>query len=72
VRARYTLRTPADLLAARTGLPQIPDLRPRYNVSPTQPVPVFGTKAGGHDRASPCSAGGPSPTGRRATRGPGR
>src|SRR3954449_8567926 len=48
--ARYTLRTPADLLAARFGLPQVPDLLPRYNVSPTQPVPVIGTKAGGQGR----------------------
>jgi hypothetical protein len=27
--ARYTLRAPADLLAARFGLPEVPDLRPR-------------------------------------------
>jgi putative SOS response-associated peptidase YedK len=48
--ARYTLRTPADLLAARFGLPRVPDLLPRYNVSPTQSVPVIGTKAGGQGR----------------------
>ena len=48
--ARYTIRTPADQLAARFGLPQVPDLRPRYNVSPTQSVPVIGTKAGGLGR----------------------
>jgi putative SOS response-associated peptidase YedK len=45
--ARYTLRTPPDLLAARFGLPQVPDLRPRYNVSPTQLVPVVGAKPDG-------------------------
>jgi putative SOS response-associated peptidase YedK len=45
--ARYTIRTPADLLAARFGLPQIPDLRPRYNVSPTELVPVIGAKPDG-------------------------
>jgi putative SOS response-associated peptidase YedK len=49
--ARYTVRTPADLLAARFGLPQVPDLRPRYNVAPTQTVPVIGTKANSHARA---------------------
>lgn len=48
--ARYTLHTPADLLAERFGLNQVPDLRPRYNVSPTQAVPVIGTKVGGHGR----------------------
>ena len=45
--ARYTLRTPADLLAARFGLPAVPDLRPRFNVSPTQLVPVVGAKPDG-------------------------
>jgi len=48
--ARYTIRTPADLLAARFGLDQVPDLRPRYNVAPSQPVPVVGVKAGGQGR----------------------
>jgi putative SOS response-associated peptidase YedK len=45
--ARYTIRTPADLLAARFGLPSVPDLRPRFNVSPTQAVPVIGAKPDG-------------------------
>jgi putative SOS response-associated peptidase YedK len=45
--ARFTLRTPPDLLAARFGLPQVPDLRPRYNVSPTQLVAVIGAKPDG-------------------------
>jgi putative SOS response-associated peptidase YedK len=48
--ARYTIRTPADLLAARFGLPQVPDLRPRFNISPAQAIPVIGTRAGGHGR----------------------
>ena len=34
----------------RFGLIQVPDLRARYNVSPTQPIPVIGTKAGGQGR----------------------
>jgi putative SOS response-associated peptidase YedK len=45
--ARYTIRTPADLLAARFGLPQMPDLRPRFNVAPSQLVPVIGAKPDG-------------------------
>ena len=48
--ARFTIRTPADLLAERFGLLQVPDLRQRYNVSPTQTIPVIGTKAGGQGR----------------------
>jgi putative SOS response-associated peptidase YedK len=48
--ARYTIRTPADLLAARFGLPQIPDLRPRFSVAPSQSIPVIGSKAGGQGR----------------------
>ena len=44
--ARFTIHTPADLLAERFGLGQVPDLCPRYNVSPAQPIPVIGTKAG--------------------------
>jgi putative SOS response-associated peptidase YedK len=70
--ARYTLRTPADLLAARFGLPQVPDLRPHYNVSPTQSVPVIGTKAGGLGRGLALFRWGFIPTGRRTTPGPGR
>jgi putative SOS response-associated peptidase YedK len=48
--ARYTLRSPADLLAVRFGLPQPPDLRPRFNIAPSQLIPVIGTKAGGQGR----------------------
>ena len=48
--ARFTIHTPADLLAERFGLLQVPDLRPRYNVSPTQAIPVIGAKAGGQGR----------------------
>jgi putative SOS response-associated peptidase YedK len=48
--ARFTLRSPADLLAVRFGLLQPPDLNPRFNIAPSQLVPVIGTKAGGHGR----------------------
>jgi putative SOS response-associated peptidase YedK len=45
--ARYTLRSPADLLAARFGLPQAVDLKARFNIAPSQLIPVIGAKAGG-------------------------
>ena len=35
---RFTLRTPARDLAEIFRLADIPDLRPRYNIAPTQPV----------------------------------
>jgi putative SOS response-associated peptidase YedK len=44
------IRSPADLLAERFGLLQPPDLSPRFNIAPSQLVPVIGTKAGGHAR----------------------
>lgn len=43
--ARYTLFTPAGALAERFRLAQVPDLVARYNVSPSQLVPVVGAKA---------------------------
>ena len=48
--ARFTLRSPADLLAERFGLLQPPDLKSRYNIAPSQLIPVIGTKAGGQGR----------------------
>jgi putative SOS response-associated peptidase YedK len=49
-RSRYTLRSPADLLAERFGLVQPPDFRPRHNIVPPQLIPVIGARAGGHGR----------------------
>src|SRR5437763_5490314 len=37
---RFPLRTPARALAEHFGLPEQPTLFPRYNVAPSQPVPV--------------------------------
>ena len=37
---RYTLGAPDDDLADLFELSQVPDLEPRYNIAPTQPVPV--------------------------------
>jgi putative SOS response-associated peptidase YedK len=35
---RFTLKTPVPILAKFFGLAEIPDLPPRFNVAPTQPV----------------------------------
>jgi putative SOS response-associated peptidase YedK len=48
--ARYTLRSPADLLAVRFRLPSVPDLKARFNIAPSQQIPVIGAKAGGQGR----------------------
>jgi putative SOS response-associated peptidase YedK len=38
--ARFPLRSPADLLAERFGLLQPPDVRPRFNIAPSQLVSI--------------------------------
>ncbi|WP_236024816.1 SOS response-associated peptidase [Arenibaculum pallidiluteum] len=43
---RYTLTKPVDELARVFGFPERPNLPPRYNVAPTQPVPVVRLSAG--------------------------
>jgi putative SOS response-associated peptidase YedK len=35
---RFTLTDPDQKLAVQFNLPEVPDLQPRYNVAPTQPV----------------------------------
>jgi putative SOS response-associated peptidase YedK len=45
---RFTLATPADDVADFFGLPDVPDLPPRYNVAPSQPVACV--RRGGHGR----------------------
>jgi putative SOS response-associated peptidase YedK len=35
---RFTLTTPAETLAEAFGLDEAPELQPRYNIAPTQPV----------------------------------
>ena len=45
---RYTLSTPVDVLAKEFGLAgPLPDLRPSYNVAPTQEVPAVVASDGG-------------------------
>jgi putative SOS response-associated peptidase YedK len=48
--ARFTLYTPGNLIAERFLLAQIPSLVARYNIAPSQPLPVIDTKAGGLGR----------------------
>src|SRR5262245_50192054 len=45
--ARYTLAQPADLLAERFGLAGIPELVKRYNIAPSQQIPIIGARATG-------------------------
>ena len=35
---RFTLTDPDQDLAVQFNLPEIPDMQPRYNIAPTQPV----------------------------------
>ena len=37
---RYTVRTPGKKLAEHFGLAETPSLEPRYNIAPTQEIPV--------------------------------
>jgi putative SOS response-associated peptidase YedK len=37
---RYTLRSPGEAVAEAFGLPEAPDLLPRFNIAPGQPVAV--------------------------------
>jgi putative SOS response-associated peptidase YedK len=48
--ARFTLYTEGRLIAERFQLATLPSLKPRYNIAPSQPLPVIGTKAGGQGR----------------------
>ena len=38
---RYTLKAPREAIAEAFDLAEVPQLLPRYNIAPTQPVPVF-------------------------------
>jgi putative SOS response-associated peptidase YedK len=37
---RFTLRAPASVIAEQFSLFELPPLQPRFNIAPTQPVPV--------------------------------
>lgn len=47
---RFTLTDPDADLAVQFNLPEIPDLRPRYNIAPTQPVAAIRVSSRGPDR----------------------
>ncbi len=48
---RFTLRTPANVLVRQFALAFEPELRPRYNIAPTQDVPVVRSSGGGREWA---------------------
>src|SRR3954447_10616885 len=46
---RYTLRSNAHAVAALCNLPSIPDLKARFNIAPTQLVPVVRATSAGRE-----------------------
>ena len=44
---RFTLTDPDADLTVQFALPEIPDMQPRYNIAPTQPVPAVRLAAEG-------------------------
>jgi putative SOS response-associated peptidase YedK len=48
---RYFLTTPGDVLAAELELESVPELEPRYNIAPSQPVAVVRASEPGPGRA---------------------
>jgi putative SOS response-associated peptidase YedK len=48
---RFTLTDPDQALAVQFDLPEIPDMKPRYNITPTQPVAAIrvGTESGARE-----------------------
>ena len=47
---RFTLTDPDPEIAVQFGLPQIPDMPPRYNIAPTQPVAAVRVRPEGQIR----------------------
>jgi putative SOS response-associated peptidase YedK len=47
---RYTITAPREAVAKAFGLPDVPNLDPRYNVAPSQLVAVVGLKPDGKTR----------------------
>src|SRR5579871_5903678 len=58
---RFTLQTPAYVIADLFGLPSVPELAPRFNVAPTQLVPDVGVKRDGKTRGLVMMQWGPVP-----------
>src|ERR1700746_2084001 len=49
---RYVIKTPPDLMRKAFGYVEQPNFPPRYNVAPTQPIPVVTARGhtGGRER----------------------
>ena len=47
---RFSLTTPGELIAETFGLEEVPELQPRYNIAPTQPVLAVRLPAPAGDR----------------------
>lgn len=50
---RFTLRTPVRILAEHFSVFEMPDLAPRFNIAPTQPVPVVRLSPQGEREVAP-------------------
>ena len=48
---RFTLRSNLNLILQQFALDEVPDLTPRYNIAPTQAVPVIRAAASGRELA---------------------
>jgi putative SOS response-associated peptidase YedK len=48
---RFTLRSSPRAIATEFDLFDVPDLRPRYNVSPTQQIPIVRLDGGSRQLA---------------------
>ena len=69
---RYTLKAPREAIAEAFDLADVPQLLPRYNIAPTQPVPVVRLDPASGERESRSSSGGssrPGPTTRPSATG---
>ncbi len=68
---RFTLTTPAEILAEAFGLDAPPDVQPRHNIAPSQPVALVRHATAGSRRAELVRWGlVPAWTGRPWSRGP--
>jgi putative SOS response-associated peptidase YedK len=63
---RFTLRTSGKAVADFFGLREIPELPPRFNIAPTQPVPVVRVSTEHADRGAGAALPGPNPLHRAA------
>ena len=63
---RYSLKAPREAIAEAFDLADVPQLLPRYNIAPTQPVPVVRLDPASGERGLCAPPVGPHPVlGRR-------